>query len=75
VKFETRTEEDGKVVLKLGLSHEVKFSEDIDLEGIVLGVQTVIEAVTGVSSFDLVRAVIDEFAKGDNPKVDAANDG
>jgi hypothetical protein len=63
MKYEINTEEDGRVVLKLGLVHSVSFSKDMDLEGIIRGVEMLIEATVGVSAFELVTAVMLEFGK------------
>lgn len=70
MKFETRTEEDGRVILKLGLSHEVHFPPELNPEMVVVGVANLIEAVSGISSFELVQAVVQEYAKnGQVPKI------
>lgn len=63
MKYTTRTEEDGTVVLKLGTHHEMGFPPDVDLEGILQGVPHLVNAVTGIDMFKLVEAVLDEFAK------------
>jgi hypothetical protein len=63
LKYETKTEEDGKVVLQLGLNHSVGFEKGMDVEGIVVGVETLIQSVVGVSAFELCAAVMTEFAK------------
>lgn len=67
MKYETRTEEDGKVVLKLGMTHEAGFPAEPDLGTIVTGVQLLIEAVCGISGFELVQAVIEEYVKNGRP--------
>lgn len=63
MKFETRTEKDGKVVLKLGLTHEMGFSPELNVEEVVVGVTALIEAVADISVFELTQAVINEYAK------------
>lgn len=63
MKYETRTEEDGTVVLKLGTHHEMGFAPDVDLEGILQGVGHLVNAVAGIDVFALTSAVLDEFAK------------
>jgi hypothetical protein len=63
VKYETRTDEDGRAILKLGMNHEVSFEKGIDVEGIVGGVEMLIQTVVGVSAFELVGAVMEEFTK------------
>lgn len=67
MKFETRTEEDGRVVLQLGMTHEASFSAEPDIGTIVNGVQILVEAVCGISLFELTRAVIDEYIKNGKP--------
>jgi hypothetical protein len=67
LKYEVRTEDDGKVVLKLGTHHEVGFEKGMDVEGIIHGVETVIQAVVGISAFELCMAVMAEFNKGETP--------
>lgn len=67
MKFETRTEEDGKIVLRLGLTHEAGFPVEPDVGTIVNGVQLLVEAVCGISIFDLTRAVCEEYAKNGRP--------
>ena len=64
MNYETRTEKNGTIILTLGLHHQIEFEPDVGLEGIVLGVQEIIESVSGISSLDLIKAVMDEFAKG-----------
>lgn len=63
MKFETRTEEDGKIVLKLGTTQEIGFPPQPNIDVIVNGVNFLIEAVSGISAFDLTRAVIEEYVK------------
>lgn len=64
MKFETRTEEDGKVVLKLGLAHEIGFPPEIDLEGVISGVTYLVEQVSSIDVNGMIEAVINEFEKG-----------
>lgn len=79
MKFETRIDEDGKVVLQLGLTHEAGFPAEPDIDVIVNGVQLLVEAVCGISVFDLTRAVIEEYVKNGKPPEgwtdDSASDG
>ena len=63
MKYETKTEEDGTVVLKLGLHHEMGFAPDVDLEGILQGIGLLVNKVAGIDVFELTKAVMDEFAK------------
>lgn len=63
MKYEVNTEEDGKISLKLGLNHEVTFDKDIDIDGIVQGVEALIHVTTGISAMDLISAVVREQAK------------
>lgn len=63
MKYETRTEEDGKIVLRLGMTHEAGFPSEPDVDVIVNGVQLLVEAVCGISVFELTRAVIEEYVK------------
>lgn len=67
MKYETRTDEDGKVVLQLGLTHEAGFPVEPDIDVIVNGVQLLVEAVCGISVFELTRAVIEEYVKNGKP--------
>lgn len=64
MKYETKTEEDGTVVLKLGTHAEMGFAPDVDLEGILQGVGHLVNHVAGIDVFALTGAVLDEFAKG-----------
>lgn len=67
MKFETRMDEDGKIVLRLGMTHEAGFPVEPDIDTIVNGVQLLVEAVCGISVFELTRAVIKEYAKNGKP--------
>jgi hypothetical protein len=67
MKYETRTEDTGKVVLQLGLTHEAGFPVEPDIDTIVNGVQLLVEAVCGISVFELTRAVIDEYVRNGRP--------
>lgn len=67
MNFETRTDEDGRIVLQLGLTHEAGFPPEPDMNVIVNGVQLLVEAVCGISIFDLTRAVIEEYVKNGTP--------
>ena len=67
MKFETRTEDTGKVVLQLGMTHEAGFPVEPDMGTIVNGVQLLVEAVCGISVFELTRAVIDEYVRNGRP--------
>lgn len=68
MKYDTRTEEEtGKVILQLGLTHEAGFPAEPDIDVIVNGVQLLVEAVCGISVFELTRAVIEEYVKNGKP--------
>ena len=65
MKFATRTEEDGKVVLSLGLSHEVGFPAELDVNAVVEGVNFIVNEVCGISVQELAQAVLQEYEKGE----------
>ena len=64
MKYEIKTEEDGTVSLKLGLTHSVNI-RDSEMESIIGGVEMLIQNVVGVSAFELCTAVMAEFEKAD----------
>lgn len=78
MKHSTRTDEDGKVILKLGLTHELGFpAEGCDVNLIVEGVSRLINEVAGINSFELIQSVVNEYAKnglGPEGWVAVAND-
>lgn len=60
MKFEVRiTDDDEKIELQLGLNHVATFKREAEIEDIVVGVQTLIEVVTGVSAFQITEAVLE----------------
>jgi hypothetical protein len=65
MKYEVTTSEDGFVNLKLGLTHNVSFPRDCTVEDVIMGVTTLIEKVAGISAFELVNAVAQEFQKNE----------
>jgi hypothetical protein len=73
MKYEVRTEDD-KVILKLGLNHEAEFKKGASVEAIVSGVTELINVTVGVSAFDLVSAVMNEFNKDGSHAVHAGDD-
>jgi len=65
VKFETRTLDDGRVQLQLGLSSNVTFEEDVALDSVIFGVDNLLKQTLNVSPLELVEAVVKEFEKKD----------
>ena len=61
MKYEVKKLEDGRVSLQLGLNHGVTFEVDANPEAVVTGVNTLIEAVSGISAFEMANAVAKEL--------------
>ena len=61
MKYEVSRRDDGRVNLQLGLNHGVDFDPDCNIEEVAIGVTTLIERVTGVSSFEMIMAVAQEM--------------
>ena len=61
MKYEVKKLEDGRVSLQLGLNHGVTFEADANPEAVVTGVNTLIEAVSGISAFEMANAVAKEL--------------
>ncbi len=59
MKYEVLKDEEGYVVLKLGLTNNVCFAPECTPEEVVLGVSALIEKVVGISNFDLINAVLE----------------
>lgn len=70
MKFATRTEEDGKVVLSLGLTHEVGFPAEPDIDIVVTGVSKIVNEVCGIDVQDLVAAVLNEYEKKEGVEIE-----
>lgn len=64
MKYEVMRDEEGRTILRLGLNHNVSFAPECSVEDIVLGVTALIEKVVGISTFELVQAVLQESGQG-----------
>lgn len=70
MKFTVNKLEDGRVELQLGLSHVATFDADAGPENVVVGVNNLIDIVTGVSAFDMANAVAKELGLLDGESQD-----
>lgn len=61
MKFTVKKLEDGRVELQLGINHVATFDKEADAESVVVGVNNLIDIVTGVSAFDMANAVAKEL--------------
>jgi hypothetical protein len=61
MKYETSLNEDGSVHLKLGTVHSVTFAPESTMDDVVGGLESLVEAVLGVSVFEMGMAVVKEF--------------
>jgi hypothetical protein len=58
MKYEITKHEDGGVTLTLGTHKSVDFASGVPIDAVVTGVEMLIEAVVGVSVFELVTSVL-----------------
>jgi hypothetical protein len=63
MKYEVTKNDEGQAILKLGLNHSVTFDAGATVEEICEGVEQLIQAVVGISAFELVTAVLTEWNK------------
>ena len=56
MKYEVFKDDEGNVILQLGLNNNVCFAPECTLEEVVLGVGALVEKVVGISNFELVQA-------------------
>lgn len=61
MKYEITREENGKVILKLGLHNEIVFQEGDSPDVIVSGVDALIKQTVAISPFELAEAVAKEL--------------
>jgi len=61
LKYNVFKNEDGRVVLQLGVSNQVSFDPDCAPEDVVMGVAALIEHIIGVSMVELVAEVMDKM--------------
>lgn len=58
MKYEVTKAENGELTLKLGTVHSVSFQKGVTVEELAAGVEELIQAVVGVSAFELMLALI-----------------